>query len=312
MATINRKYDSNNLNPRELQLFQFLWKWQVSSASLLVRHGCPDLPTGFIEGRLRKFNDVHVFRKESFDSQLRGFMITSRGNRCVQEMAGDYNEVNERSYLFEELLLIQALALGNSILFKEKPYEVFTMNEILKTPAEDLPEALRFQSQHIPGALIQRLGDNNQWKYWAIECALKKKTMIHFERIFEFYKTQKHITKIFWVVRDNEALAKLLKVAQNHLDFIDKINFILASDLIKKGWDAEVLTGPDAGRKICEIFGAEYVGVIQNSEVSTFGYSPQDYIKDTLLGSTRIFQQIQCPYKAKPQKAWGIHVRFKR
>ena len=107
MATINRKYDSNNLNPRELQLFQFLWKWQVSSASLLVRHGCPDLPTGFVEGRLRKFNDVHVYRKESFDNQLRGFMITSRDNRCVQEMAGDYNDVSERSYLFEELLLIQ-------------------------------------------------------------------------------------------------------------------------------------------------------------------------------------------------------------
>jgi len=309
MATINRRYTSTQFNPRELQLFQFLWKWQVSTASLLVRHGCPELPTGFIEGRLRKFNNLYVSREESFAEQLRGFMITSHGNRCVQEMAGDYNDVEERNYLLEELLLIQTLALGNSLLFKDKTYEVFTMNEILKTPAEDLPEALRFQSEHLPGAVIRRLGDDNQWEYWGIECDLKKKTMIHFVRIFEFYKTQKHITKIFWVVKDNEALAKLLKVAQNHLDFIDKIDFVLESDLIKKVWDADILVGPDLGKKICEIFGPEYVDVIQKPEVPTFGYSAQDYVKDTLLGTTRIFHQILCPYKAKPQKVWGIHAR---
>lgn len=272
------------------RVLRFLWHWRVATTNGLAHHFFRDIsPRGAYE-RLWKMERAGFIR--SFvDVTGRNYVygLTKKGFTHIQQDLPPLREKNFKSKDPAFDLFASAILCGEGfdkesgdieILGQQMLRGVDPREQLVRIPdlTHVAPDGL-WCSKVEPSTLI------------ALEIELKRKSAPEYEKAARYYENHREITKVLWVVNGPSLRDVIRKSIHKATDGEACHNFANVEDVIRKGWQAQIVVGPDSHKTISDI-------------VPKSGRSVDKHIRNEFALDTR-----KSPHTSRPSEE-DVYQRF--
>jgi hypothetical protein len=233
-------------------LLRFLWKWKVSTTSLLKEKFYADSSMAAAYIRLYRLEKAGMIRSHVDPSATHYFWTLDKlGFAAIRE---ELPPLKEEGYLSENMghdLIASAIHLGDGLFGDIPGVNFFTEQELRRIDPEFYPEGIPTSTRRVPDG-YWLIGETTR-KIIALEVELTQKRQVLYEGCARFYEDHRKISSVLWVVPRPTLATTIQRVIAYATEGRARHNFLTLRSIYELGWQATVFTGADQGRSIREL-----------------------------------------------------------
>jgi hypothetical protein len=271
------------LSERDVQILNFIWKWKLATTSTIhhaiIRPGSAYSAYKALE-RLADHGYVKSFVCE--EHRFTAWQLTEKGFSAIKNSLGELSEEGYLSANPNHDLHSLAFQLGEWSWYKFPIALHFTEQELRRRPADLYPSWVPNAVGHRADGYSRIEGKNRTWVY-AFEVEFAQKAVGRYESVIRYYRSQRHVDRVFWLIADPEIKSKINLAKANMKDEQDTYHvFVDVNDYQKNGWDAMVTNERSENlftirghmRAILGDLYGQYLGTIEGQSKVTDHYNP--------------------------------------
>ena len=257
---VKKKIKRAVLSDFDLKLFEFLWKWKVSTTAALSARFYPH------KNLRRAYNRLLILEKAGLiqsRADIRGerflWTLTREGYRRIRHLLPlELAEEGFESKTLGHDLLCSAVLAGDWLLLKSPPDLIrVTDQQLSRLKKDDYPVAV--SSQHRADGYWYY---DTPKKLIALEVQISRQKLKDYEEVGEFYEDQAHVETVLWVVErismSHGILSGLKRTGWGGKEerSTKKHNFVSFENFFKNGYDARIEVGELTGITIHQLLSA--------------------------------------------------------
>lgn len=245
-----------NLNHRDFEILNFLWKWKVSTTSALSYRFFGNIKLSSAYRRLWVLERGGYICAVSDNRRMHClWALTKLGFHVIKGNLPELREVGFRSENLSHDLVTSAIHLGGFLFGIPNGVALFSEQELRRLPLEFYPDWVPRSELHRPDG-YWHVPVGNPMATVGLEVELSQKKDVKYEIIADFYASQPSIVRVLWLCAKSsmawllhEKISKALKHSpMNH-------NFVSFQNFQKFGWDSVIEHGPEKGKPITVLLG---------------------------------------------------------
>ncbi len=249
----SKKYGSNDqktkrmkgrpvgLNPRDIEILQYIWKWKLSSTES-IHEAINKIHSPYTTYKILEKLERSDYISSQFDvvDRFNVWQLTSKGFLVLRARM---KPLIEEGYLSENHYhdrLVQAFHLGEWCSYNLPQIEFWSEQEMRRHDQADYPEWVPGSKDHRPDGYT-RIRSEIKNLVLAFEVELSCKRPALYEKTLDYYKHARNIYRVYWLAKNQETKDVILRAracineeSTNYHLFVD------LDDYIKNGWDAIV------------------------------------------------------------------------
>ncbi len=230
----------------------FLWQWKLVSSAALAARFFPGLSSSGVNMRLehlRKQKLIHPYYMNTTEAKVL-WTLTVRGFKETKVALPALGEDGFRSEHPLHDFYVSAVHLGEWLVATPPDCAVFSEQELRRYNPDHYPYWVPKTTLHRP---------DGYWKIQlpegrviaALEVELNPKTDSRYGVVAQFYKDQREISRVIWVVPTKAAASAIQSALKSSSPSnIGMHTFILLPDFLSRGWQAPIIFGFEAGEPL--------------------------------------------------------------
>jgi hypothetical protein len=232
-----------HLNESICEMLMFLWKWKISTTSLLAARFWPNRSLKTAYNRLMQLADRDYLDIRVDPSGTT--VVWTLGKNGYQLVLQKLPQLRARGFRSEYVahdLLVQAFHLGNWTLGEPEGAELFTEQQLRCFDMDMYPSWVPRSDLHRADGYI-RVPNGSTKRTIALEVELSRKSAADYKNIARFYDRYR-VDHVLWLVPNKIIENQILRaVESHHNNLLTKHSIIYVSSFIESGWEAESMTG---------------------------------------------------------------------
>ena len=273
--TWKKKYPGRHLNPLDVSILKFLWKWKVSTIATLREALAPGQNHNTFNKRIRKLETNGLIECERIlIPSLNLWQLTDHGCYAIRESLGPIKDEGFRSASHYHDALVLAFQMGEWLWQSNEKPKLITDQELLRYPKDYLDECLPKSLDHRPDGytIVKR---ENKNKVLAFEVELHAKSTDRYSTVVRWYEVMREVERVFWLVGDDYIIDQFKKGKLEAKGKTDGLHlFIRLDEYLKSGWDSVCVTEcSEKVGSIREILGL-HMGLEPGEQLGNHGYKP--------------------------------------
>ncbi len=230
----------------------FLWQWKLVSSTAIAARFFPGLTSSGANMRLehlRKLKLIHPYYMNTTEAKVL-WSLTVRGFKEAKLALPRLMEDGFRSEHPLHDFYVTAAHLGEWLVGAPADCAMFSEQQLRRYNPDHYPDWVPKTTLHRP---------DGYWKIQlpqgrviaALEVELNPKTESRYGVVAQFYKDQREISRVIWVV-PSESIASAIRDALKSSSplNIGMHTFILLGDFLSQGWQAPIIFGFEAGEPL--------------------------------------------------------------
>ena len=230
----------------------FLWRWKLVSSTGLAAHFFPNMSVSGVNMRLetlRKLKLIYPYYMNTTEAKVL-WSLTSKGFKEAKVLLPSLREDGFRSEHSLHDFYVTAMHIGEWLGGAPSGCELFSEQQLRRFTPEHFPK-------WVPNDTLHR--SDGYWKIQlpegtlvaALEVELNPKTESRYGVVAQFYKDQREISRVIWVVPTKAAASAIRSALKSSSPSnIGMHTFILLPDFLSRGWQAPIIFGFEAGEPL--------------------------------------------------------------
>lgn len=251
------KQKSNfQITKNDYKLLEFLWKWKLSTSSIINQAIYKNRSADRCYRRLRSLEkNKYIESNFSIDRMVCLWTLTDKGYQLLNFENVEISQRGFRSEHPEHDFWSSLIHLGSWINHAPVNSELFSEQQLRRYELESYPEWVPHTQQHRPdGWWKLDLTKPNKDSLIALEIEMTRKPSTSYSDLGEFYSNVIHVHQVIWVVRtESDANFIFRNIAAGSSTEGREQSFVLFSQFIKDQWQATIVLGKNKGKSIQEI-----------------------------------------------------------
>ena len=239
---------------RDLLVLKFLWEFKVATTAMLYERFFSDVK------HRTAYNCLLRLKKQ----KLIGIRTTQNGICPVWELTkmGLKEVVNLIPPLSSKVtssenhvhdLLVTSIHLGPFIKGAPKDLEFISEQKLRSVDNSLLPHYVFSPKEHRPDGYWY-IQDSKKLRLMALEVELHQKAKKLYEEVSFFYSDFKESDRCIWIVKKQSVARTILRSMYKTRPDYYIHNFLLLKDILKLGWNAPIIIGPDKFDTLYSLF----------------------------------------------------------
>ncbi len=293
------------ITDHDIAIFRFIWRWKLATTSTLcaryTRHFKATPHT--LYKRLKRlevagFLDVvRVFAPKPGHA----WTLTEKSYASFKSFLPEIIQVGYKSENPTHDLFVQAAHLGNFLDVKSLPSKlrIITEQELRRVHPQCLPKELSESTNHRADGYWIYDQSKTTRTILALEVELSQKSSERYRECIFHYSLARDIDSVLWIV-ESEHLAKIIskELSADRHSAQSKHQFVLLADLVKQGWNSQIISGNNTGRKLSAFMNTLFGDNVGRIGGECWEKNPIHHILDT-----RLYPALTNTYATNPEEA---------
>jgi len=242
---------------KDKPVLHFIWCWKLATTACVFRRFWPEFKwtystTHYRLWLLKKRGLITAVNNDS--NQGRVWCLTQAGFNAIRPRLPLLVEEGFASENIGHDLWVQAAHLGEWLpRFSAADVGLVTEQQMRRIHPEQLPGWMPNSKLHRPDGYWLLPDGSGGHRLVGLEVELSQKANAKYEVTGNFYNRWESISRVVWVVSGESLFRKILaQFNTGYSRFRDIHNLIVLDDFTQRGWDSEILLGPERGQKLNE------------------------------------------------------------
>ncbi len=238
---------------RDIPLLIFLWKWKIATTSALHKRYFLKCRPHRAYCRLLNLTKAGYLDRKTIGAAFETvWTLTEKGFNKILPYLPSLKDEGFRSENIHHDLITQAVHLGEWLQGEPEHVKLFSEQQLRRyDPNDYLPWVPKDKRRRPDG--YWRIDDGKTKETIALEVELNRKPVCELRNIAEFYAENEKIDRVLWAVLSERTAIQINSIfEENHLQRKGFHDFLILNHFLKSGWDAQIILGPNAGKKIKE------------------------------------------------------------
>ncbi len=223
------------LTERDIEIFKSLWKWKISSTTILYKKFFFTSSMLRAYSRLKELEESGYLECKNLFNDKFVWLLTSKSFKIIKEVLPQLQNEGYKSEAPLHDFLTSAFHEGAFLNSNLQHLILLSEQELRRLNPEHYPTGIPQSLLHRPDGYWYFNRDNK--KLIALEVELNHKSKADYELIFDFYEMQTQVDYVLWLIPSHYFANTLIK----HFRHTSKHRFVSFKDFKEFGYEAKFL-----------------------------------------------------------------------
>ncbi len=228
------------LTKRDQRILEFIWKWKIAPTSVIYEACVKPESTPYSAYKIMEKLEKHGYVEAKFnDTEIFWvWQLTEKGFESIKRNLPELEEEGCLSENHKHDRHVLAFHLGEWIGRRPERILFFSEQELRRLSKDDYPDWVPRTKDHRPDGYTRVVGLQKSVTY-AIEVELSLKSVSRYESVIQFYRHQRQVDRILWLVSDPQIKANILRAKDCVKDPSENLHlFVDLKEYMQKGLNA--------------------------------------------------------------------------